>query len=191
MKSSVSIKIAVLTPVVLSTWFVTSKIMGRPASAADRPAARPAVPTLTTGFGNEAKPQAIRSGKYANARMLSSSWLVDRSFRVQGDEVQVTASVNLMNTKDDTAYLWRLRVHQESDRVVVMDRPYAEQTFSIHPSGQMNPKFADVIQLPPGRHRVTLSLYGVPKDYDLTELNDDGKALAASLIQATEVVEIQ
>jgi hypothetical protein len=186
MNRSVSIKIAVLTPVVISTWFLTPKIIGRPASAADRPPA----PTITIDFENRSTSQVIRTGKGAKIQPHSAGWLSSHEFRVQGNEVQVTALVDLMNTRDDTAYLWRLRAHRESDHVVVLDKPYLEQIFTIHPSGRMNPRFEELIQLPSGRHLVTLSLYGVPKDYDLTNLNDDEKAMAARLIQIPKVIEI-
>ncbi len=54
----------------------------------------------------------------------------------------------------------------------------------------MSPTFSETIQLPPGDHRVILSLYGVPKGYDLAELNDQAKALAALLIEIPKVVKI-
>jgi hypothetical protein len=184
MDRSVPIKLAVLTPIVFATWFLTSQIMGR------RPVgASTALPQLTATKALDDGQQAI-PGRPLARMPVATFHLTGHTIVVQGNNVHVTATVDLMNRSFGAAHLWRLRAYREGDGAIEFDKPYTEQLFEMNPSGRMSPAFSEVLQLPQGKHRVVLTLYAIPKGYDLKELNDEDKAAAAILIQVPRIVEV-
>ena len=183
MRSSVTFKLAVLLPVIFATWFVTSSIIAQHATGNKST-------SLQKLAGNEAIPQASPA-KSRSVGYAATFHLKNFDINVQDDEVRVAASVAMMARTQDSIHLWRMRAYRAEGDVLELDKPYTEQAFEIHPSGQMSPAFSESFQLPVGKHRILLSLYQVPKGYDLSELNDEDKALAATVISGAKTIEIR
>lgn len=188
MKRSVTIKIAVLIPVILTTHYLTTEIRAR---WVEDKFESPRVEITFLGRNKSIPKPNITS----NRPPVATGYLKGHDIRVVGNEVQITASAYLEEDMrlqgNRSVFLWRVRVHRDEDVTLEVDRPYVEQLFEIHPSGSMSPTFAESFQLPAGRHRVQLTLYRMPKDYDLANLNDEKKDMAARYLHIPQVVTIE
>lgn len=197
MRLRLSIRAACLAGLALGACGLTSGIMARYASAKSSAKENSGARELTTKVvrlkGEAGALPPLPAGEVPRPVRKAASWsLRSHSIEVVGREVRVSASVALMDRRPiPNLYLWRLRAFQGEDGPLVLDRPYKGQMFEIDPSGEMNPTFAESIELPPGRYHIRLNLYGVPKGYDLAELNDNDRTWASSLIHVPKLVEIR
>ncbi len=200
MRPRLSIKVAYLAGLALATWAITSGIMARYASAKSSAKENSGARGFTTKETKVVLPNGkavatppLPAGEVPRPVKKAASWsLTSHNVDVVGREVRVSASVALMDRRPiPNRYLWRLRAFQGEDGPLVLDRPYKGQMFEIHPSGEMNPTFAESIELPPGRYSIRLNLYSIPKGYDLAELNDNDRTWASSLIHVLKIVEIR
>lgn len=101
-----------------------------------------------------------------------------RSFSVTGfgNEVNVSAQVDIMDRRENVAFMWTLRVINEFTKEVVLDRPYKDQVFSVVPGEQLSPTFDETLNLVPGKYRVELDLEGMRGDSKI-EMLKTGKAV--------------
>ncbi len=202
MKNSVTLKLLALPFIVIPTWMLTSALMSQRQSANASPQIASPPPKIASylvdGKSKTIVVEEIGKTKASvtqrinpSPAIVSKHSLTSQEFAVAGNDVSIKASVKLMSKVGGVVHLWRLRAFRLDDNSKEFDKPYVEQLFEMDASGRMEPTFSEVIQLPAGRHRVVLSLYAVPKGYDLTELNDEQTASSAILINVPEIVDVQ
>jgi hypothetical protein len=73
---------------------------------------------------------------------------------------------------DGSHFVWSVRVFGTGpDKALVHERHYDDQVFWLDAGNTFAaPSFAERLPLPPGRHRVVLSLYAVAPDFDFRRL---------------------
>lgn len=186
MRSSISLRLAVLTPVILLTWFFTSSLVAQQR----RKATDSATEARATETSRQGTPQQFQVSQTKPARYIYRYAL--QSYAVTPDEngVQVAASVDMTDTVGDKSYVWRLQVFREGEVEPSSDVLYGRQVFSIHPSGKMNPTFTETLQLPEGNHRVLLTLYALPKGFDLSRLDEPGISTQVQVIGGIQEVSV-
>ncbi len=182
-------KVVVLTPLAFATWFVTSTLLQKNAKGkvAPRPIVTKTAVTLSNEEGQLNGIQRVARG--IPAPIFAYCSLKNYKIVAQENAVAVNAEVFIKSLPRPIAHLWRIRITDLNDRAV-FDHPYVDQIFPLHPSGEMSPTFADKFPLPPGEYVVRLNLYGVPQDYNLTELNDEEKSRAATMIHVRKQIKI-
>lgn len=91
-----------------------------------------------------------------------------KSFRVesQGWDVVIDAALNMRDTIEGTRYFWALRVYdQDWDGILLAQRLYLDQTFTVPVEEGLNPTFNEHVRLAPGQYRVLVSVHRLlPKD---------------------------
>jgi hypothetical protein len=184
MRLSTSLKLAVLIPVAYATWAVTSGLM-----------AQQVKPTRTIVIRDAESPStqpADVDSIRAPVHMTYEYKLKKFDVQVNGTIASVSSSVDMLDTKGDRTYLWRLQSFKHGDAEHAVDIPYLKQMFAIDPSKKtVSPNFTDSIELPQGTHLVILTLYGVPRGFDTKQLDDPVQAKEATLLQHSKTIQIQ
>jgi hypothetical protein len=181
MMRPVSIKLAVVVPVVFVTWYFTSSITAQFALKPFQGAYKSGQAILSTPTPS-AKTVPAAQAKYQ---------LGGFDVTTDGQAARVSASVNMYSQSNDHDYMWRLRVYPDGQELPGIDKAYEDQIFEIHPSGRMTPTFDESIPLPVGKYRITLSLYAMPKGYDRTQLVDGSNEKSVTIIRVAGKIVIQ
>lgn len=180
-----SFKLAYLAGLSFATYFATSKIdakqMGRnsprgveQASIRSlKPGEVPPPPVLPDGTG-----------------LVEQVGLRQHRVEVRDGEVFVAASVDISNIRPGGVYLWRLQAFRTADEAKVLDVPYEQQMFEMHPSGRMAQSFSESFRLLPGKYRVVLSLHFFRRGYDLTQPPDLDEARMTRRLWMPKNIEI-
>jgi hypothetical protein len=189
MRVSRFVKLAVLLSVIFATWFVTSSLVAKQQKTQQQKRNLAKSPP----FARETAARGAPSPKPVGTPIKATyeCRLLAFDVNVQGGQVKVSSSVALTDRIGDKTYLWRLKVSQEGMPEPIVDVPYVGQMFAIHQSGQMSPTFAETINLPPGKHMVSLSLYGMPHGYDISLLKDETTAQWASVVRGVKKIEVK
>jgi hypothetical protein len=189
MRRQIVLKVTALTPVVFTTWFVTSLLMGSMKSnraRADSPAVkaapddRPSKPLTRQKLTASGKPKVTmtRKGFFTSenrpadeaglpAQYRSKLSVKSSDVRVDGRRVSVNAAIDIDTARRDLLYVWMLEVCPLGTEQPVRELAYTNQAFEIHPSGKMTPTFSESFQLPPGQYRVRLELQRLPAGTNL------------------------
>lgn len=178
MKRSILTKSVAVVPIVWATWFVTNAIMARASWPRDTPPSQGNTPQTSTP---EVKARPLR--------VVSRSKMKTFDVQVDGNIVMVDAMAALTSETRSTSYLWRIRVGQ--DGVKEIDRAYVEQLFELPDTGTLSPKFIEAFQLPAGLHNVALTLYAMPKGYNIKQLNDSKVDKAMAIIHVHKEIVVQ
>lgn len=185
MRTSVTLKLIVIPAVAYMTWLATSSIRAQQTKAVAVAPAR----VVSGKFDAGATPAAAPAAPGRPGKLVASILLDQGSITVQGDFIQVHASVLMKFSYQGTRFLWRLAVTDPATDAVLSDVPYLNQQFRMGPSGTMNPTFDEALQLPRGKYRVSLSLYKIPEDLTVEQMLDapDVAALCTA-VRITETV---
>ena len=191
MRSSLLLKVGYVAGISFVTWFVTSGILARNASA------RAQAQAGQTPDGEKISKTIVPAGEAAGAkgggdtsRIVAKSHLETFQVTADGPQVKIFSSVSLMNKHRAGVYMWRLRAYQDGLEVAQLDTFYKDQIFEVPPSGLMNPTFTETIQLPQGKHRVQLTLHHMEKGYDLNQMIDEHPYRTA-IMSAHKTIEIK
>jgi hypothetical protein len=186
---SASIKLAVLTPVIFATWYLTSELIHRPRRAeASKTVGQ--FQSRVVNSETQGPPPLPKGARLVERPVVSSSQLDSETIAVDGPEVTITAKASLMNHNNSTRHLWRLRVYDQNGGMV-LDRPYLDQIFKMHESGEMKPSFAERIQLPKGEYKVAITLYSMAEGYNLSHIDVATKPQPGILIHVPSSVVVR
>ena len=129
-----------------------------------------------------ATPNIIRALPGTPDTLVSHNSLEHFSVKATGPLVSVEAAVSMSSKIQTPQHLWRLQVKDATTGQLIVNAPYLNQMFSIDPSGSMVAKYADTIELPPGKYQARVTLYKVPRGIDPVKLAEDTVTHKSSML---------
>jgi hypothetical protein len=188
MRISVTLKLIVIPVVVYATWWTTSSLRAQQSKTVEPPAQATSEKVISAAK----EPPIPAEAHVLHPKVASSIRLEASSVEVQGNFIQVHASVSMLSRYQGPSYLWRLTVTDLATDKVASDVPYLSQMFTMDPSGSMKPSFNDVVKLPSGKYGVNLTLHRIPEGFTVEQFFNDKDSLATSAaIRVLETVVIQ
>lgn len=192
MRLRTSVKLMALVLLGVFTSLVTSSILAQVQKPKKRPAPQnrlrqsSALPARSAPRGSVVKRSEVRVDrndlpvppgmpirKSDSSFALAHFRVPDMEVTTEGRLVTIAARAYIMDKRQNSEYMWGLRVHK-GRRLgnVVSERPYSHQKFRKLAELEATPTFTEQIQLPPGTYQLQVILYDLPVGFDLSRLKD-------------------
>jgi len=171
---------------------VAMALAGRPNAHAQLPNAPEPPRGLTSKriTPQEAAPQLANAGPPPGFLRKAGFSLMTAT--VAGRQVVVKGAANVSESVAGNAYVWLLRVYSSRGKKALLDEQhYPDGAVVVEQPGDIRPAFADAIELPPGKYKIELTLYAVPRGFAVDKLPFGADMKKAALIKVSRFEKVE
>jgi len=93
--------------------------------------------------------------------------------QIEQGSARVSAQANFKNLRPDTSFVWAIKVYSKKNGVMLINRVYDRQQFSLISQDHQLIDFAYVVKLGPGEYKAQVVLYQLMPGAPLAKLKDE------------------